>query len=56
MGSPTAAEYKVVLARLRDEHERGTEDEQLAERVGEWMRNLAEQTLEVLDEEALWTE
>ena len=50
------AEHEAVLALLRDEHKRGTERDRLAVAVGERMRILAEQTLEVLDDKALWTE
>ena len=51
----TIAEHEVVLALLREEHERGTERGRLAAAVGERMRTLAEETLETLDDEALWT-
>jgi len=52
----TIPEHEVVLAILREEHQRGTVRDRLAFAVGTRMQTLAMQTLDTLDDEALWTE
>jgi len=50
------AEHEVVLALLRDEHARGVGRDRLAFAVGTRMHTLAMQTLDTLDDKALFTE